>query len=331
MPLIPLLAALSIYAAPAPVSLARKFNANEKLAYSVKASLHVEQRQKGLDTWIPEDLDLSYGFTTEVKELKADGIAVVRYLRPTFTEVQGETFDAPPKTKVDKVNQTLLLTVSPINEILEVKDQTPKKKKTGDDDGRLMLRSRSSAKQVGADVVGQFISEIYRLALQVGSFDSAMDFAPRMSFDEVSVGDTWKKTVGYQPQKLKGKEGKQAVQRLDYTYTYKGLGDLNGKKVQRVDADLKLTTDLGDFVNQAYDLKPEDTGLKSIPLNVTVHIEFALDVNTKRTISAHADTSGGFSILVTAFPDDPIIEQKIKGQTMLQLVGVSTVPAKKGK
>jgi hypothetical protein len=48
-------------------------------------------------------------------------------LRPTFTEVRGETFNSPPKTTVDKANLDFQLTVSPINEILGMKDLTKKK------------------------------------------------------------------------------------------------------------------------------------------------------------------------------------------------------------
>ncbi len=62
----------------APVSLGRVFAKNEKLAYEVRSGLTAQQRMRGLQTWIPEDADLNYDFTTHVDDLKADGIAVMR-------------------------------------------------------------------------------------------------------------------------------------------------------------------------------------------------------------------------------------------------------------
>src|SRR5688572_21932653 len=227
-----------------PVALSRVFAKGEKSQYEVQSSLQVESRQRGLETWMPEDLDIQYKFTAHVFEMGADGIAKVKYLRPTMTEIQGETYNSAPKTKVEKVNYDLLLTLSPINEILDMKDEAKKpapKKKGG------WVVARATPVQ---DFIGRFISEIYRMSLFIGTLDSSMDFAPRLPFDEVKVGDTWKRTISYQPQKLKGKEGKQQVQRLDYTFTFKGLTQSQGKQVYRVTADTSLDTDIGAFFNQ---------------------------------------------------------------------------------
>jgi hypothetical protein len=162
--------------------------------------------------------------------------------------------------------------------------------------------------------------------LFVGSFDSALDFAPRMSLDDVNVGDTWRKTVGYQPQSLKGKEGKQAVQRLDYVYTYRGPMVSEGRKIERVDADLDLSTDLAPFVNQAEDATAEETGLSKLPLKIKAHIAFDLDPVTHRTILAQANTDGGFEIWATDSTDEAIIQQTIKGETAMRLIGVGKAP-----
>ncbi len=315
------------------VSLGRVFVKNEKLAYEIRSSLHSEHRVRGLQTWIPEDLDLNYDFTTVVEDLKADGIAVVHYQRPVMHEIEGETVDAPPKDNVIQSNIDFRLTVSPLNEILEMKDLTDKGGKPTKKGGFTSLApvgvERRQA-QLGG-LLSQFVSEMYRLSLFAGSFESALDFAPKTPLDEVKVGDSWKRTVGYQPQKLKGKGDKQAVQRLDYTFTYKGIVESDGKKVYRVEGTLDLKTDLGDFVNQLVGMKPEDTGLKKVPLTMKSTIEFDLDLKTKHTILAEAKTESGFGVFVTDFPDEAVQEDKIKAHTTMRLAGQRILPPTKKK
>ncbi len=319
------LAALSALSAPpnaAPVALARTFKKGERLTYRVDSNLAVQRRFRGLQTWMPEDLDLSYGFTTEVTAMKTDGIAQIRYKRPTFTVIEGETHNAPPKRKVEKVNYDMLITVSPLNEIIDMKDLGKKKSAR---ETRPLLRSLSRGGQsaVLRGPLAGFISDIYRLALFVGSFDSALDFSPKLSLDEVKVGDTWKRTAGYQPQKVKGKH---AVQRLDYTYTYKGRMKSGKTTVERIQATLALDANLADFVHEAYDVKPQETGLKGIPVNLKATIDFDLDPKTKRTLRATARAKGGFQVVITELPDEPIEEQTFEGTTILKLV--STAAAK---
>jgi len=316
----------------AQISLGRVFTKNEKFAYAIRSHLHSEHRLRGLETWIPEDLDLNYDFTTFVEEMKADGIAVVHYQRPIMHEIEGETFDSPPKDNVVKSDLDFRLTVSPINEILEMKDLTEKAKPPKKTGSELLTFGREKKQGGLGDVLSQFVSEMYRLSLFAGSFESALDFAPKTPFESVKVGDTWKETVGYQPQKLKGKGNKQAVQRLDYTFTYKGIVESEGKKVYRVEGTLDLKTDLGDFVNQLVGMKPEDTGLKKVPLTMKSTIEFDLDMKTKTTILAEATTESGFGLFVTAYPDDAVQEDKVKAHTTMRLVGQRVIPptTKKG-
>jgi hypothetical protein len=305
-----------------PVALARHFALGEKLAYTVTASIRAQERHGLMDTFMPDNVDFSYSFTTEVRKLKTDGIVDLMYSRPTFTEEQDEDTDSGPVKKVDPVNMKALLTVSPINQILEAKDLTPKSKKSGDD--RLAGREKVDSRQL--DQFGDFINELHRLALFIGSFDSGMDFNPKLPLDKVSVGDTWKQTVSYQPQKIKGdKEGKQEVERLDYVYTYKGLMTSEGKQVQRVQASLEFSTDLGAFLNQLMEAKPEDSHIKKIPMNFKGTIDFDLDPKTLRTLRADAHSEGGFQIWITDLSDRPVEEQTFKGTTTETLVGVAKV------
>lgn len=314
-----------------PIKLSRVFSKGEKLQYDLRSSINSESRGLGLQTWIPEDLDIVYKFSIEVLALKTDGIADVKYLRPSITEIEGETVDSPPKPKVEKLNQELLLTVSPANEILKIKDntkkETPKKPpaKTPAKKPPLLWSNPSTlAYSRGQDslsmLLSQFVGEIYRLSLFLGPLDSSLDLAPRLPFDDVRKGDTWKRTVGYSPQKLKGKGDKLAVQRLDYTYTYEGIVSSQSKQVHRITADLEVKTDLAEFVHQTYGVKADVTGLKEIPLNFKGRIEFDLDQKSMRTLRAVGTSQGGFKVVATQFPNDPIQEENFKGRTILKLL-----------
>lgn len=302
------------------VELGRVFKAGEKQEYAIASHLMVEQRApaNGQMTFFPEELDLNYRFTLEVASLKGDGIADLRYKRPTVTEIQGEKSDRGPITKVEKVNYDLQLQVSPINEILSVKDlvkKDPKKK-----GGQLNTVTPKGVDGSVFQDLGAYVSEIYRLSLFAGSFDSSLDFAPKLPLFPVKVGDTWKKTVGYSPQKLKGKDGKSSVQRLDYTYTYKGIVTVGAAKVHRVEAVLDLKTDLAAFLSDSTGLSAAETGLKEWPLTLKAQIEFDLDLATRNTIRASAKTEGGFKVVATSLPDVPLQEQKIRGETMMRRI-----------
>ncbi len=307
-----------------PVMLERVFTKGEKGKCEVHSYLSVESRQLGLETWIPDDLELLYTYNYEIKEMKADGICVMRYQRPTMTEIHGETADSGPRSIVEKVNFNLELDVSPANEVLKVKDLNPPKK----DDKKPPTRDKFlAAMKAGGKVrqdtlsqfLGQFVGEIYRLALFAGSLDSSLDFNPKLPFDEVKVGETWKRTVGYSPQKSRGTD-KMAVQRMDYTYTYKGQMDVNGKKIERVTADVELKTDLAEFIHQTFNVKSSETGLKEVPLTFKSHIDFDLDPKTFRTIKAYGDSEGGFRIIVTQMPNQAVQEERLRGRVTMKVI-----------
>lgn len=325
MLLIPLLPLLFSPRQDAPVDLSRKFAVGQKWVYEVKSTLHTETRQYPIQTFIPNDQDLQYRFTAEIRSLKADGIAILHYRRPTMTETMGETFNSGPKTEVTKTNFDYDITISPINEILDTKDLSPKKPPKKDGGGQYRSGPIGVFGRGQQIQVGQFINELYRLALNVGSLDSAVDFNPKLPFDAVKVGDAWKKTVGYEPQVLKGKEGKSAVQRLDYTFTFKGVATVAGKPYYRVEGALDLKTDLADFINQTMGTTPDESHLKSLPMELKQTINFYLDMKTKQTISAASKAEGGFKINVIDLPDSPAVEQTLKGSTTMKLVSSTPI------
>lgn len=311
------LAACLTFAAPmaqdAPVELGRVFTKGEKLTYKVRSHMQARSRNLPLRTWIPEDLDINYDFTLLVDQVKPDGIAVVRYQRPTMSIITGETFTQPSKTTVEKPNLDVFLTISPINEVLDSKE-VPKPKKAK------WLTSTPAGRQGLQGFVGQFIGEMYRMTLFAGSLDSSLDFMPRLQKTSVKVGDTWQKTFAYQPQKLKGKNGKTVVQRLDFTYVYKGPVTVDGKKFQRVEASYVLDTDLSSFVNDTFDVTSDDTGLKKLPMKLNSKIEFDLDMTTHHCVAARANTVGGFKVVDDESSDEnPAEESELKGHTELTL------------
>jgi hypothetical protein len=144
-----------------------------------------------------------------------------------------------------------------------------------------------------------------------------LDFNPKLPFDEVSKGDTWKRTAGFSPQQVRGNEGKSAVQRLDYTYTYLGVVESEGRKVHRVVSTMGLDTDAGAYINQLLRRTAEETGLKEARLKLTASITYDLDLSTCKTLKATAESSGEVLIFVTAVPDKPVVHEKFKGRTTM--------------
>ena len=314
---------------PAPILLRREYVPHQKFAYAVRSSLHSERRDKHLVTWMPSDLDINYDFSLVVEALKSDGIAIVRYRRPSTTEIEGETFDSPEKTTVSRSDVDLRLTISPFNEVLEMKNLRPKATSLGGRANWLAYHSshrpRSFLRSQDADFATQFVGELERLSLFVGNLDSTLDLAPRTPFRALKIGDAWKQTVGYQPQRIKGKD-EQAVQRLDYTYTFRGLVDGEKGKVLRVEAKLDFSNDLADFIRQLTAADSDQLGLQRFPLGLKATILFDLDPKSKITLRADAASEASFEVFVPN-RDDPVYEQRMKGHTTLSLVGRATLRA----
>lgn len=309
-----------------PVELQRTSVLGEKLTYAVRSFLQMETRQIGLETFIPETVDIDYDFTAVAEKAKPDGIFDFRYKRPTMTITEGETVDHGPKRTVEKSNIDLMITLSPINEFLEVKDMAPKKDpkqgppKSGGGLKLLGFRGVTPQEPVLGGFLGEFISEVQRLALFIGSIDTAIDFQPKLNFTEVAVGDTWRRTATYSPQKLKTKNDKTVMQRLDYVYTYRGIVESGGKKVQRVTAALEMNSDLLQYIKDNFQVEAEKLGFKEIMFKLKANIDYDLDVKTGHTLQGVAKSEGGFRVVLSQYPEDPYVEQRLKGTTKLTLV-----------
>ena len=277
------------------VDISRVFKAGETSKYAVRSRLQMETRQLGQTVFLPSSVRIDYDFTLNVKQMLDEGFAVHIYRRPTMTITEGETASSPPVKNVEQTNINYEMTLSPANEMTNAKAQD------------LM------------SVVGQFTGELQRLALFTGSLDSGMDLSPKLPYDEVRVGDTWKRTVGYSPQRIANSD-KAAVQRLDYTYTYKGIMEVNGQRIHRVQATMSLDSNAAEFVNQSMGMTPGQSGLEAINLKLDATIDFDLDLNTRKTLRALAVSKGGYDVRVAQVPGRPVIEQKLNGRSQLQLM-----------
>lgn len=322
--LAPLIAVVVAAASPQAITLNRVNKGGEIQKYKVLSRLNIEQKQIGMDYFLPERFDLNYDFTLEVKKEKVDGIVEALYKRPTMTQVQGETAEAPSKSTVEKVNMQYKIDLSPINKLLAMEDLSPKKPdpaKPATGGGGLRLMSPNMIlSPVQGSMISSFIGELQRLALFVGSLESSMDFQPKLPLFEVSKGDTWKETVSYSPQKLKSKSGKTVMQRLDYTYVYDGIVESKGIQVHRITATLDMNADMAQFIKDT--MGPAEfaaSGLKELRFNLKAKIDYDLDINSRKTLRAEGNSEGGFKIVVTQYPDEPVAEQKLKGKTTMTL------------
>jgi hypothetical protein len=308
----------------APIQLQRQFVVGQKSTYSVKAAQNVEQRVQGLNTFLPDDEEIAYDFYTRVMRVDA-GVATLRYSRPTMTVTGAATPDADPVTTVEKTNYLVDLSVSPANQILDEKDLNPPKKDAKPASGGSIFSITNASRRQLGDFIGPFVFDMIRLSAFVSFSNTTVDLEPSLPLTPVKVGDTWKRTVSYQPQKLQDKVGKMAVQRLDMTYTYNGPMLSKGKHILRIHAETHLDSDLATYINGLFHASAEATGLKSIPNKLTIGLDFDLDPKTLQTVYAEVNSKGGFQILLTQFAD-PVEEVKVTSKTTMDLVSNVIVP-----
>ncbi len=312
------LAASLSQAAQAPVALKHSFTKGIKSEYEVEAELDIDSRGRGLTTFLPDNKRFKYSIFTNTLD-DAHDVASVRYSRPSLSITGFATADTDPRTIVEKVDWLALLQISPVNEIIDDKDISPKKPKPKTD--QLIARGGAGVPRRQEELIQPYLDDIERLSVFIGGPETSLDFEPRLSLDAVKVGDTWQRTLSYQPQKLASKSGKTStvVKRVDLTYTYKGIVESHGQKYQHVHGELNLKTDIGEFYNQFFDATPDQTGLKSIPLTLSMKMEFDLDPKTNQTVFASLKSEGSFKVFVTAFPE-AYEEENVRGSSEMHLV-----------
>jgi hypothetical protein len=325
-------AALEVQADPQPVELTRKFKPKEISTYDVDARATVEFKPYGLNTFIPLTEGVRYRFTTEVISVSNDGFAQMLYTRPAMT-IFGTNLEKGlvEETQI-KTDFRLLLTVSPINELTNMRDLNPT---TEDDKSLQSIRSfqqreltPEQKRQMDIEarialvnaVLGSFMNSFTRLTLFVEGI-SGIDFSPKLPFDEVVPGDTWQRTVDYAPQQLSGTD-KTAVQRLDMTYTYIGRQkNSEGKDIERIEAVLEAETNAAGYLNQLLRDGAESVGIERVDLKLRTVIRFDLDPVTHQTLFVEADGSSSAVVMLhKRYSETPVLERRTRGRTTMRLV-----------
>ncbi len=296
----------------------RQFTKGETWNYSVKAHLLTDTAQLGQSA-LPETIDFVYDWTANVKSINEAGFAIVEYKRPFITQIAGETADSPPRATKIPLDMHVEMQLSPINEITDIKELDKPKPKNGGGLSTKFIRSMEKAgfESPMAIQLGGFQQDLYQMALFIGSMETALDFNPKLPLDTVAVGETWKKTVSYQPQSLKGSK-EQAVQRLDMEYKYDGIIEVNKVKVHRISATIHLDTDAALYINQMMGTTPGQSGLKSFPLKLDSKIVFDLDLKSKKTLRSEANTVGHWSVFQSGL-NSPVVSEDLKGRATMTL------------
>ncbi|MFM9872878.1 MAG: hypothetical protein ACKVQS_05365, partial [Fimbriimonadaceae bacterium] len=206
------LIATALLAPAEPVELYRTFEKGKTYSYAVRTHLQSETRQVGLNTFIPEDVDLNYDFTYKILDVQSSGMAKVLYQRPAITQIDGETADRGSiETKIP-LGWKMELNLSPVNAVTGIKDLQDKGK-SGNWLRPIVPMRKFGEMSMGErqDIVSQFAGELQRLVLFIGGLDSSLDFSPRLPLGEVEIGEKWRQTMSYQPMEIKGSGGQFEV------------------------------------------------------------------------------------------------------------------------
>lgn len=319
------LALFLLQQAPPSVSLNHVFEKGTRASFEVRSTLHTESKDRGITTWFPDSAEFRYTFSLDVQDVGAQGVAKIRYRRPNIVKTFAEQFDRPERTEVEKVDDDVMLQISPANEILDASDiKHPKPPEKANSEIRSWVGSDATSTAAPLNILKIF----YSLALFTGSLESSIDFNPRLPFDKVKPGDTWKRTATYAPQKLKGGQD-LAVQRLDYTFTYVGVVQSEGKSVDRVTAKLRLETDAAAYLHQVTNMTPAQTRLRSLPVLLDASMEFDLSRANHKTLRASASSKGSFKVFSTDVLDEPVYEERLTGETTLEPIPNSAQPGAK--
>ena len=325
----------AIESASTPITLNHIYFTGQTSQYRIRAKLHIEERNANLLTFMPSNNIFKYDFYLRTLNVEA-GNGTIRYYRPSISQLVDDGSSIDPKPHVTKLKMKADLVMSPINAILDDTDlskkSAPKKKKSPIHSNQplFVLSKNMSYRQDGLNPLLGFVQQVELLAVYIGGPGSSLDFAPQFSLYPVKVGDTWKQTVGYQPQNLAEGAGKQksVVQRLDLIYTYRGDSTYRGKPVRLVTATIDLKTDLAKFVEDQFRESESVSHLKSFPLHLHEEMSFYLNPKTDQTIAADVHSTGGFKILTT-FSPNPVEEMKLRGKNHMYLLSNSIEKSRK--
>lgn len=292
------------------IELTRKFAAGEKMTYDFASRLDAEMREYPVETFFPDNVDFTYTFTLDVEKLKPDGVADVRFKRKEFKIRMAEDFESGPKTTVMTQNTNMLITFSNRNQILSIKDETPKKPPARG--GGLHVLSRFGVK--AQDPIMQMIQQLHSFA----AFANFYDFGPSLPLHPVAVGDTWKETIGYTPMTISSgaEKGKSLMGRIDYVYTYKGNGAIDNKTCVWIQGKISVDTDAAPFIATFFE-RPEFSPFKEIKLFMDGTVDYYLEPANLATYKIVSKSEGNASISVKDYSGGPVFEERFKSQGKL--------------
>lgn len=304
--------ALAAPAQDAQIDLQRIFTAGAKSTYAFTSRVQFEHRQVPLETFIPDTETYTYTINALVEKIKPDGVADVRMKRPNISVKTGETFEHPPQTIVLIKDLNHLVTLSRKNQVLDFEDFTPKPKDGGGGGTLNSLIERGGASQL--DIMG-WMNQLRQLAAFVNFFDNG----PILPSGAVSVGDTWKETVGYSPITVKAgaDKGKNMNSRIDYEMTYKGKAMRNGKNFYHIEGRILQDSDAAPYLADMMGVKPESSPFKAVLLKMDAKVDYYLDLKTLDPVEILATSNGSIDVEVTAYTGGPVYQERFKSRASL--------------
>lgn len=302
-----------------PIELNRTYKVGDKFNYEFNSKVDIEDRQYPSETFFPSTQRINYGFNMQTEKLMPDGGANLRFKRDKLTVRYSETFDEPPKTETVKTDENLLLTFSRANQIIGLKDESPKKPdKPNEGGGELKSLIRPMIESIFKNIqmpMGQFFGEFVRFA----GFVNFFDFGPNLPAKLVKVGDFWKETKGYSPKTITvgADAGKSLMGRIDYTYTYKGSVEKDGKQFVLIEGKLVQDSDVAPYVAGLMRVPQDRSPIKEAKIKFDGTVNYYLDPKTLETVSISAKSDGYCNLVLKELEGGPYFEMKFKSTASL--------------
>lgn len=310
-------AVMALALSPAePVTLERVFRQGETLTFDFSTRINLDVRDYPLETFIPVNDRVLYTFTLTTERLKPDGVADVRFKRNKVTIRYGERFDEPPKEEKVGRDENFLFTLSRTNQVLSLRDESPKPPPSGGGLRSAMLRYASpAAAEMAFDIIDDWITQMHQLA----GFVNFFDLGPILPAHPVEPGETWKETIGYAPVTVAegADKGRTLNARIDYVYTFMGEANYQGRPVYHIQGTYKHDTDAAKYIEDLLKEARMASPYKEIRLRMEGKVDYYLEKTTCAVIRINAEAEGYFGLTVNQMPDAPVMEEKIKSSASL--------------
>jgi hypothetical protein len=154
---------------------------------------------------------------------------------------------------------------------------------------------------------------------QLAAFVNFFDMGPILPNGPVSVGDTWKDTVGYAPVTVSSgaDKGKNINARIDYEMTYLGKAEYKGKTYHHIKGKFLQDTDAAPYLADLMGVKPEASRFKSVKLMIDGKVDYYLDLATLDPVEILATSEGSVDVEVTTYSGGPVYQERFKSRASL--------------